>query len=242
MSLQRYKRDSDYSYALGATLVAELLKTQPQLITRAYLRPAEEYGQDLEKILADLRAKHIEIIESNKAFNILGAKDNCLLLAEFKKQPSKLDHSLRHIVLVNPSDAGNLGTIMRSAAAFGYQDIAIITPAVDPYDPKVVRASMGACFHLKVACFPSIEEYIQAYADNRKFYAFMLDQNAEPLETFKPAKNYSLIFGNEAAGLPKNFCAQTGATSIFINQSENVDSLNLSVAASIAMHYCQNRR
>ena len=48
MKLQKYKRDSEVSYALGATLVAELLKTQPRAIKRVFLRPTEKHGEDLE--------------------------------------------------------------------------------------------------------------------------------------------------------------------------------------------------
>ena len=78
MKLQKYKRDSEVSYALGATLVAELLKTHPNAITRVFLRPADKYGDDLTKILDELKARKFEIIESTKAFNILGAKDTGL--------------------------------------------------------------------------------------------------------------------------------------------------------------------
>lgn len=237
MKLQKYKRDSELSYAMGATLVAELLKTQPKAIRRVFLRPVEKHGDDLEKILTDLKLKNIEIIESTKAFNILGTKDNCLLMAEFSKCNALLNQDAPHIVLVNPSDAGNLGTIIRTAAAFNYTDIAIITPAVDPFDPKVVRASMGAIFHLNISQFSSIEEYLE-HAGKRKLYAFMLNEDAMKLgEVSTNEQVYSLVLGNEAAGLPKDFAEKTGAQAIFIPQSKMVDSLNLSIAAGIAMHY-----
>ena len=223
MKLQKYKRDSEVSYALGATLVAELLKTHPETITRVFLRPADKYGDDLTKILGELKVRKFEIIESTKAFNILGAKDNCL--------------GQKDIILVNPSDSGNLGTIMRSAAAFGFKEITIVPPAVDPYDPKVIRASMGAIFHLLVR----VENEPSIYpSESHIFYAFMLDKNAKTLDSITANckdKDLTLIFGNEAAGLPKDFCEKTGATPVFIRQSDQVDSLNLGVAASIAMHY-----
>lgn len=247
MKLQRYKRNSEVTYAMGATLVAELLKTHPDAITRVFLRPTEKHGEDLNKIISELNQHDVEIVESTKAFNILGAKDNCLLMAEFKKdclfQPmADFNRALgwKHIVLINPSDSGNLGTIMRSAAAFGYKSITIETPAVDPFDPKVIRASMGAIFHLWINMTSDITPEIEPYATHN-FLAFILDKNAKPLEDLKPADytnaDLTLIFGNEAAGLPKDFCAKTGAIPVYIRQSDNVDSLNLGVAASIAMHY-----
>lgn len=246
MKLQKYKRDSEVSYAMGATLVAELLKTHPDAITRVFLRPVEKHGEDLEKILADLKQRGVEIIESTKAFNILGAKDNCLLMAEFFKQglvnTDKVSAEASYfskVVLVHPSDSGNLGTIMRSAAAFGYNFLQIVEPAIDPYDPKVIRASMGAIFHLQVSTMGEEDYYMNA--DRENSFAFLLDDKAKALESID-AEQYkhdriTLIFGNEAAGLPGDFCKKTGATPIFIRQSENVDSLNLGVAASIAMHY-----
>lgn len=226
---------------MGATLVAELLKTNPIAIRRVFLRPAEKHGEDLEKILTDLKLKNIEIIESTKAFNILGAKDNCLLMAEFAKDIANsyfdVDEDSTRVILVNPSDSGNLGTIMRSAVAFGYTTLEIVMPGVDPYDPKVIRASMGAVFHLNIKIIPDVSEL----KVDKSCLAFVLDDKAVSLESIN-AETYhtcppDLIFGNEAAGLPKDFCQKTGATPVYIRQSENVDSLNLGVAASIAMHY-----
>jgi TrmH family RNA methyltransferase len=238
MAIQKYKHASKTSFALGATLVAELFNTRPELIVHVFLRPVEKHGADLDAILAKLRAKNIEIIESKKAFNILGAKENCLLAAEFTKPDAKLDDKTPHIILVNPSDAGNLGTIIRTAAAFGYKNLCIITPAVDPYDPKVIRASMGAIFHLNIVQFDDFANY-QAQNQDRKLFAFLLDQNATQLDDVeKPAnQNYALVLGNEAAGLPKDFATKTGAESVFIPQSDDVDSLNLSVAAALAMYH-----
>lgn len=242
MKLTRYKRESSYSYTLGATLTYELLKTHPELIQRVFLRPNIKHGNDLEQIIAALKQRHIEIIESTKAFNILNAKSNCLLIAEFQKPDTQLDYSTDnpHIVLVNPSDAGNLGTIMRSAVGFGYQNLAIILPSVDPYDPKTIRASMGAVFHLNIQTFESFQAYQNPFT-TRTYYAFMLDSAAKRLTDVNPiSKNYSLIFGNEASGLPSEFA--TFATPIFIPQNQKIDSLNLSVAASIAMFELSTRQ
>lgn len=241
MKLSRYKRASDYSYTLGATLTYELLKTRPELIQRVFLRPDIKLGNDIQTIIAALKQHQIPIIESTKAFNILGAKDNCLLIAEFTKPKTYITPTANHIVLVNPSDTGNLGTIMRSAVGFGYQNLAIVSPAVDQFDPKTVRASMGAFAHLNIESFNSIEEYLKKYP-NRNLYSFML-RNAKTLpETLQGGikEPYSLIFGNEAAGLP-NYLADL-TTPVFIPQNQKIDSLNLSVAASIAMYLFSTRQ
>ena len=245
MKLSRYKHNSSVSYAFGATLIFELLATHPANITRVFVRPTTKHGSDLEKLLEELQVRHIDIIESTKAFNILGAKENCLVIAEFTKPTTALDHTptAPHIVLVNPSDSGNLGTIIRTAVAFSYRNLAIITPAVDHFDPKTIRASMGAIFHLNIETFTSFEDYLASYgqlqsdpSQKRALYSFMLNHRSSILSGTKPASSYfALIFGNEATGLPESFAEQT--QTVFIPQAPLVDSLNLAVAASISMYH-----
>lgn len=235
MKISRYKHDSETSYALGATLVFELLKHNPELITKIFLRPAEKYGEDIEKIIKAAEDKNIPILSSSKPFNVLNAKEACLLIAEFKKSSPKLEENNNHLLLVNPSDAGNLGTIMRTAVAFGIKNLAIIPPAVDPYDPKVIRASMGAIFHLNLEIIPDFETYKSRFASHHR-YAFMLNKNAKTLEEIKNTKQspYTIVMGNEAAGLPASYSED--CETIFIPQSDEVDSLNLSIATALALY------
>lgn len=238
MKFARYKKSSPVSYALGATLCYELLKTHSNQITRVFLRPNSAEGEQLIKLIAQIQAQHIPLIESDKPFNVLDAKANCLLIAEFTKNNPCQTITSPQIVLVNPSDSGNLGTIMRSAVGFGFRRLAIIEPAVDSFDPKVVRASMGAIFHLQVQHFDTIEAYLKAFPDYQR-YAFMLNPTSAPIKAVlasKPAPldHVALIFGNEATGLPATyaqFCQP-----VILKQTADIDSLNLSVAASIAMY------
>jgi TrmH family RNA methyltransferase len=235
MKFARYRHDSELSYAEGATLVFELLKTKPEIVTQIFLRPTERYGEDIAKILELAKSKNIPVIESTKPFNVLAAKNACLLIAEFKKFTNTLDPSANHLLLVNPSDAGNLGTIMRTAAAFNIRNIGIIPPAVDHFDPKVIRASMGAAFHLNLQIFNNFEEYREAHADHQR-YAFMLNNQAKTIQAAVQEKSepFTLIMGNEASGLPKSY--ETDCQAIYIPQSDAVDSLNLSIATAIALY------
>jgi TrmH family RNA methyltransferase len=135
-------------------------------------------------------------------------------------------------LLVNPSNAGNLGTILRSAAAFGIDDVAIISPAVDVYDPKTVRSSMGALFHLNVCYYDTLEAY-QMDVSQRHYYPFML-KATETLKKVNPLYPCTLVFGNEATGLDDSYLAL--GTPVIIQHTHNVDSLNLPIAVSIALY------
>ena len=146
----------------------------------------------------------------------------------------RFDEDSPHIVLHHPSDSGNLGTILRTALGFGLKNIAIIRPAVDSDDPRVVRASMGAAFSLNVRHFDSFDQYRAQYP-LRRLFPFMLT-GAVPLDEAvqKVDGPFSLVFGNEASGLPDAF-AQMGVSTL-IPHSHQIDSLNLAIAAGIGMY------
>lgn len=154
------------------------------------------------------------------------------MIGEFRKFPGSLQKDASHIVLVNPSNAGNMGTIMRSALGFELNQMAIVRPAVDAFDPKVVRASMGAIFSTEFQYFDTFDEYRQQFGE-RELYPFMLQAQIR-LPEIHPSGTYSLIFGNEATGLPREFLDI--GTSVIIPHSNRIDSLNLPIAASIAMY------
>lgn len=231
MKIQRYKHNLDYSYALGATLTYELLINSPHLVTKIYISSATENTKAIIELLDKCAEYGVPVEKNDKAFNILSPKGNCFVIGEFQKQEQHINPG-SHVVLVNPSDAGNLGTIIRTATGFGLTEIAIIRQAVDFYDPKVIRASMGAAFHVTVEYFDTIEDYIKRFPENH-LYAFMLTASV-PIHGIEIARPYSLVFGNEATGLPDEYAGF--CKSVIIPHSHDIDSLNLPIAASIAMY------
>jgi len=230
--MKRYRREDEVSYALGITLTFELLNYASEHAVRVYIHSQMQRGESFDKLEALCRKNNIPMEFSDKPFNILSQKENCYVIGEFKKFHRKVNKASSHVVLNNPSNAGNMGTIMRSAAGFGITDLVIITPAVDEFDPKTVRASMGALFRLNISVFDSFDAYASEYG-NREMYPFMLKAKKK-LSELEVKKPFSLIFGNEATGLPDSFL-EVG-TSVIIPHSDRIDSLNLPIAASIALY------
>lgn len=226
--VKKYKKDDDHSYALGATLTMELIKTRSESVRRIYVSPKS----NVKAVTDAAAALGVQVIESEKPFNILSSKENCYVIGEFDKFDAKISGERNHIVLVNPSDSGNLGTIMREVAAFDCCDLVIIRPAVDPFDPKTVRASMGAVFGINFECFESFDEYRKKFPSH-EVVPFMLDGSPFKSKDFTAETRYALVFGNEATGLAPEF-GKYGA--VKIEQSAKVDSLNLSVAVSVALY------
>ena len=140
----------------------------------------------------------------------------------------------RCLILENMQDPGNVGTILRTADALRCSALILTGACADPYSPKAVRASMGAMFSLNVHHFESFDAYREA-AGNRQMFPFMLDASVPPGEAVaRKGKAFSLIFGNEATGLPEAF-SRIGVP-VRIPHSGRIDSLNLSVAAAIGMY------
>lgn len=237
MKIEKYKRESDFSYALGATLTYEILKNCPQFAKKVFISSHIEQTDAVKDMLRMCKENGIEVEENDKAFNVLSPKGNCFVICQFEKFNTKISKGC-HVVLVNPADAGNLGTILRTSTGFGLKNIAIIKPAVDVFDPKTIRASMGAIFHVNVEYFDTFEEYKNRFKENN-LYAFMLT-SSQSIHSVEIKQPFSLIFGNEGSGLPDEYA--TMCKSVIIPHSNEIDSLNLPIASSIAMfHFTKDK-
>lgn len=225
-----YRKDSGETYGLGATVVMEYLLHAKDKASAVILHPQFRSEETVSKINA-LCGSSIPVSVEEKPFNILSKKENCFVICVIEKKEEHIQNG-NHMVLVNPSNAGNMGTIMRSCLGFGVRDLAIIPPAVDHFDPKVIRASMGAAASVRTEIFDSFEEYAARFPGN-KLYPFMLDGSTKLHET-TIEKPFSLIMGNEATGLPSEF-SKIGRP-IRIDHSNAIDSLNITIAASIGLY------
>ena len=230
--MKRYKKQDKNSYTLGITLTIELLKQYPNLVKNIYFHSKFEKSDSYFIIEKYCLRNRINIITNDKIFNILSDKENCFVIGEFEKFDKELDHDKPHIVLVNPSNSGNLGTIIRTAVGFGIDNIAIIKDAVDIFDPKTIRSTMGSLFHLKFEYFNYFNDYQNKFS-NHSIYPFMLKGSRNLCEvSFK--NPYSLVFGNEATGLGDEYLEYGQVVKIL--HTDKIDSLNLPVAVSIALY------
>ena len=233
-SLSAYKSDLDYSYAPGIFPSMECLTWRPESVRRLLVHSSAAGREGADRLCA-LAAKHgIRVEEADRALARISGKENCYAAAVFTKREEEPAKDRPHIVLHNPGDSGNIGTILRTALGLGIEDAALVRPCADVFDPKTVRASMGALFRLRVKVYDRFEDYRAAYPE-RKLYPFMLDASVPLQEAVKtkPAL-WTLVFGNEGRGLPEEFARMGQA--VRIESNDKVDSLNLAMAAGIAMY------
>ena len=232
--LEPYSKKLSYSYALGVFPSLMLLESRPDKAVRLLLHPDGTGSDGVDKLRERCATLGVREELAERVLRRESKKDNCFAGLVFEKYESDLDPNLNHAVLCQISDSGNVGTALRSLLGFGVRDVALIRPCVDVFDPHVLRASMGAFYKLRVHTFDTFEDYRALYPE-RPLYPFMLD-GAKTLDEVAAAAvtPYSLVFGNEASGLPPRF-AQMGQ-SVFIPQSSEIDSLNLAVAVSVGTY------
>jgi len=232
--LEPYSKKLSYSYALGVFPSLMLLEAHPEAAVRLLLHPSSGDNEGVTKLRQRCAELGVREEQAERVLRRESKKDNCFAGLVFEKFESTLAPDCCHAVLCQISDSGNVGTALRSLLGFGIHDVALIRPCVDVFDPHVLRASMGAFYKMRVHTFDTFEDYRALYPE-RALYPFMLDGAKTLNEVAASAKPpFSLVFGNEASGLPARF-AQMGQ-SVFIPQSDEIDSLNLAVAVSVGSY------
>ena len=134
------------------------------------------------------------------------------------------------LLLDGVSDPGNLGTIIRTANAAGYDEIYLLN-CTDPYAPKAVRSSMSGIFHTKLYIGEG-EQIFQALQDVPMITA---DLNGQNIFRFTPPKRYCLVIGNEGHGISAQVDKRKEYT-VTIPMRESQESQNAGVSAGIAMY------
>lgn len=232
MEYKKYNKELEYSYCFGGFPTYELLSKKPKQVMQLILHEKAEQNKELNSILTLAKKNNIRTITNGKLIEKLSGKGNVYIMAVFKKYNQTLQQKENQVLLCNPSDMGNLGTIIRVMLGFNYTNLAIIKPCIDIFDPKVVRASMGSIFSINIKLYDSIEDYLKE--NNNHIYPFMLQAKETLQDTTNKTTPHTLAFGNEAHGLDDSFL-QLG-TPLIIKHSNNIDSLNLSMSVGIALY------
>jgi TrmH family RNA methyltransferase len=138
------------------------------------------------------------------------------------------------LVIAGVQDPGNLGTILRSAEAFGAKGVLLGEGTVSAYNSKVVRASAGSLFRVMLAKVGLTEAIDQMRARGIRLVA-TASHKGVPLPQAKLSGQVAVFVGNEGAGLDKKLLGQMDEL-ITVPHSERVESLNAGVAASIVLY------
>ena len=148
------------------------------------------------------------------------------------------------MVVVGLQDPGNLGTILRSAEAFGSAGVVLGEGTVSPFNSKVIRASAGSIFRLPVVLAKSedgVESVIAKLRSQSVRLIATSSHKGTPLDEARLTEASAIFVGSEGSGLPRNLMAQVDEL-VAIPHARQVESLNAGVAGSIVLYEAARQR
>ena len=212
----------------GIKLLEEALRWSAPLTAAVFADGVEP--PDLPK---EVRAVQVpgDVMES---ISPMAAPQGALFLAQLPSTtpPQRLEGN-RYLVLDGVQDPGNVGTIWRSADALGADGLLLVNGCADPYSPKVVRATMGACFRLPV-WEGTLEDLTGLLARSAvSLYAAALRDDTEDIRSV-PLGSAAVVIGSEGRGVSQPVLDACRAT-LKIPMRDRCESLNAAVAASVVL-------
>lgn len=212
LKLSKYRKSEQKFICEGAHLVQEARNAG--LLIEAYsLEDKEGYIQVSVPVMKKL-------CNTNTVVSEIG-------LCKMKENTKITDKIL---ILDGIQDPGNMGSLMRSACAFGFKTLFIGTGSVDIFNDKVIRSSQGAIFKLNYQ-FGDISEFLNKIT--HKVYTTNVLEGI-PLKEIKAEDKVAVILGNEGNGVSKELQALE-LDAIYIPM-QNTESLNVAIAGSIIMY------
>lgn len=151
------------------------------------------------------------------------------------EENKRTDLSGGWLLLDNVQDPGNVGTMIRTADAFGLCGVVLGNGTADIYSTKVLRSMQGSNYHLPILSY-SLEKLIPLFKE-KQFLVYGTELNKETVSStqIKPPKNYALIVGNEGTGVRRELLSLTDQN-IYIPIPGNAESLNVGVAVGIILY------
>lgn len=139
------------------------------------------------------------------------------------------------LILDRIMDPGNLGTLLRTASAFGIHNILLLEGCVDVYNPKVLRSSLGAVLTLRIKQRAGLSD-----VTDLKRPLYLADLGGEDFSEQTYPESFALVIGNEASGIQEGL-ARLPATRLTIPMFDTMESLNAAVAGGILMQAMTRR-
>jgi TrmH family RNA methyltransferase len=159
------------------------------------------------------------------------------VVAEIRMPPFvSLDKAKQVLALDGISDPGNLGTLLRTALALGWEAVYFLPGSCDPFNEKVLRAARGA--HFKLALAKGTAEQLQEWSEEQKVQTLVADLEGKSPEATSLALRRLLVLGNEAHGASegvRRFCQP-----VTIPMPGKMESLNVAVAGGILLYLLSN--
>ena len=199
------------------------LKILKKLLTKKYRREFSLCILEGEKIIEDHMDLVVKIFPEDSLQNL----ENYHGRVAVARIPEPTKPTTPFLVLDRVQDPGNMGTLLRTALAFGFKTIYTID-CVDPYSPKVIRASSGMGLRLNIID----TDYDHLPTDSLYYLADLHGKQPTPIKD----KNFGIVLGNEGQGINPIFYQKPHQV-VTIPMAADCESLNVAVAGGIIMCY-----
>ena len=233
LSQKKYRDESGLFLVEGEKAVEEAIKSSLKIKEIFINKTNEALIKKYEK--QNPYIVNLKVLE--KITDAKSAPDIIATAYKFENTLNKIAKNNSTILLLeNIKDAGNLGTAIRTASAFGIDGIILLGDTVDLFSPKVVRSTVGYLWKTPVYKANNFDE-IKKYFNQHKFFATSVDKKRNLIE-LKNAniKNSSVImFGSEADGLTDELLNKADCY-VNIPIKNSVESLNLSISIGIVLY------
>jgi TrmH family RNA methyltransferase len=198
-------------------------------------------------MLAEQRAAGVPVVEfTRELFIRLSDRDGPSGLAAIVRAPDSSVHRLRvhghgfFVAAHEMANPGNLGTLIRTAEAFGADGVILVGHGADPLSPQAVKASMGSLFHVPVVHLPDLDEFF-AWATAAGVRTVTSSAKAStPLAEADLTRPLALLLGAERTGLPADALSRSDVD-VTIPMTGRATSFNVAVAAGILMYEVSKR-
>lgn len=193
----------------------------------------------IQMLITTLEEKFVEktLYVSDKVMEKLAFTKNpqpIMAICYKNKNQELLKAGKRYLLLDGLQDPGNVGTIMRTALAFGYDQIIMSKDCVDLYNDKVIRSTQGALFQMNT-CIMDLKEAITFLKQQGvKVYGTCL-QNAQSIDQHQRYSQMAFVMGNEGQGVHQEILDLCDERLYIPIQS--IESLNVAIAAAITMYH-----
>ena len=224
----RERREENAFVVEGVRLVEEAVSSNWGLKLALYDETLSERGRSQVEALTS-RGVDVELVSETvmRALSETETPQGLLAVVEFKQLP--ITNALNFVLIPDQiRDPGNLGTLLRSAAATGVQAVLLPPETTDAFAPKVVRSGMGAHFRLPIR--PMNWDEIRAQTDGLQIY--LADMDGTTCWETDLREPLALIVGGEAEGASEQ-ARKLATQNISIPMAGNVESLNAGVAGSV---------
>lgn len=192
-----------------------------------------------DKLLEKFKNEKNIILTNNAVLKKISTTDSApeiVAVAEQKKYSIELNSASKILLLENIKDAGNLGTIVRTAVAMDFDLIILYKETTDIYNPKCVRAAVGNLWKIPIVHISNFKELENKFSNFERIATLPKHNDTIFLKEFSTKKPLLLMFGSEAEGLREELIS-FATKKITIEMNKNVESLNLSISAGIAMYF-----